>query len=324
MEAAERIPPYLANGPPSAYSRPVPRHLISILDLDDDDLDWLVGRSLHHTDRRANGRPLSGRVVGVYFALTSTRTRTAFTTGAMRLGADTIGYGPDDLQLNTGESAQDTGQVLATMLDALVVRAPVTSDQLRVFGTRPGMAVVNAMSADEHPTQALADLATMQQHFGRIDGLKVLYLGEGNNSATALTLALSRYPGAELHLRTPARYGLPDWTLKAVQDRPGVVDETHDASVLPEQVDVVYTTRWQTTGTDKPDANWRELFAPFKVDQALMDRYPDAIFMHDLPAHREEEVEAAVLDGPRSVAFTQAANKLHSAMAALEWCLADD
>jgi ornithine carbamoyltransferase len=100
----------------------------------------------------------------------------------------------------------------------------------------------------------------------------------------------------------------------------GVLDERHDLNRLPGHVDVVYTTRWETTGTEKRDARWRGIFDPFRVDSALMARYPDAIFMHDLPAHRGEEVAASVLDGKASIVFEQAENKLHSAMAVLEWC----
>ncbi|GAB2731794.1 hypothetical protein GCM10010442_61660 [Kitasatospora kifunensis] len=168
-------------------------------------------------------------------------------------------------------------------------------------------------------------LTVLQRHFGRIEGLRVLYLGEGNNTATALSLALSRFPGTELHLRTPAGYGLPtDYLDRAGELAAGngaLVTERHDLAHLPDRVDVVYTTRWQTTGTSKPDPNWREVFAPFQVNAELMARYPAAVFMHDLPAHRGEEVAADVLDGPSSIAFWQAGHKLHSAMAVLEGCL---
>ncbi|WP_280369014.1 ornithine carbamoyltransferase, partial [Nocardia abscessus] len=238
-----------------------------------------------------------------------------------------IGYGPDDLQLNTGETLEDTIRVLSRMLDVLVVRTSLDSLALRaVAEAQEGMAVINAMSDDEHPTQALADLLTLRRYFGRIEGLKILYMGEGNNTASALGLAISRYPGAELHLRTPKGYGVPTQILAESnrQDRMGTVVEKHDLTDLPDEVHVVYTTRWQTTGTRKPDPHWKSTFSPFRVDERLMARYPDAIFMHDLPAHRGEEVDAAVIDGTRSIVFDQAAGKLYSAMAALEWCLSEN
>jgi ornithine carbamoyltransferase len=196
---------------------------------------------------------------------------------------------------------------------------------LRILAEQDRMSVVNAMTADEHPTQALADLGTMLATFGSVDGLRVLYLGEGNNTASALALTLARCSGARLWLRTPPGYGLPPEKLAAAQlaaaGHDARVEEHHDPHDLPDPVDVVYTTRWQTTGTAKADPDWRTRFEPFRVTTRLLDRYPDAVFMHDLPAHRGEEVDAAVLDGPRSIAFTQAEYKLYGAMAVLEWCL---
>jgi ornithine carbamoyltransferase len=209
------------------------------------------------------------------------------------------------------------------MLDLLVARTAGPEAELRGWAAQDRMAVVNAMSAEEHPTQALTDLTTLLGRFGRIEGLRVLYVGEGNNTAAALALALTRYPGAEFELRTPPEYGLaPDVTARALMQcaRTGaVLTERHDMLGLPRGVDAVYTTRWQTTGTSKPHADWRERFAPFQVTAALWEDSPRAVFLHDLPAHRGEEVTAEVLDGPRSIAFTQARNKLNSAMAVLEF-----
>ncbi|MFC0528352.1 ornithine carbamoyltransferase [Phytohabitans kaempferiae] len=301
-------------------------HLISISDLTDDDLHGIVARAARFGTGGVAGRPLEGAIAGIYFRRTSTRTRTAFSAGALRLGAQIITFGPDDLQLNTGESTEDTGRVLSGMLDLLVARTADATAELRSWAAAGPMSVVNAMSAEEHPTQALADLTTLVRHFGRVEGLRLLYVGEGNNTASALALALTRYPGTTLELRTPTGYGLqPDVvaTATAQAERTGAVfAERHDMADPPEDFDVIYTTRWQTTGTSKPTPDWREVFAPFQVTQALWTGSPKAVFMHDLPAHRGEEVTAEVLDGPASIAFAQAENKLHSAMAALEWCWA--
>ncbi len=304
------------------------RHLLSIDDLDDAELHGLVERGTARGARDAEcARPLAGRVVGVLFRKTSTRTRTAFASGAIRLGAGVVSYGPNDLQENTGESVEDTGRVLSRMLDALVARTAGPQHDLHVLARQPHMAVVNAMSEDEHPTQALADLSTILSFRGCIEGVCALYVGEGNNTATALTRAFARVPGAVLDLRTPPGYGVGDAALSAARAasmRTGAtVRERHDLDDLASDVDIVYTTRWQTTGTTKHDPGWRTTFAPFRVGSDLMARYPRAHFMHDLPAHRGEEVDAAVLDGPASVAFEQAQHKLYSAMAILEWCLAE-
>ncbi|MEU2426292.1 ornithine carbamoyltransferase [Streptomyces sp. NPDC007851] len=301
------------------------RHLISIDDLADGDLYALVARGAEFSAGAA-GRPapLAGDIVGVYFSKTSTRTRTAFSSGALRLGARLIAYGPGDLQLNTGETSEDTGRVMSGMLDVLVARTAGDPAEMRAWAAQNRMAVINAMSADEHPTQALTDLTTLWRQFGRVEGLRVLYVGEGNNTATALSLALTRFPGVEFELRTPPGYGLPPYHRERAAEQAArygaVFRERHDMTDLPADLDVVYTTRWQTTGTSKPDPDWRTVFAPFQVTGALWETSPKAVFMHDLPAHRGDEVTAEVLDGPASVAFQQAENKMHSAMAVLEWC----
>jgi ornithine carbamoyltransferase len=304
------------------------RHLISLDDLSAPALSDIIERGAETARRAASGTgvaspTLAGKVVAVYFRKTSTRTRTAFSSGALRLGAGVIAYGPGDLQLETGESTEDTGQVLSRMLDVLVARTAGDPAELRAWSGQSRMAVVNAMSADEHPTQALADLTTLTLQFGSVGGLRLLYVGEGNNTAVALALGLARFRDVRLDLRTPAGYGVPPAVLEhanATAAGGTVIRERHDLDDLPQDVDVVYTTRWQTTGTRKPDPHWRKAFDPFQVTTELMDTSPKAVFMHDLPAHRGEEVTAEVLDGTASIAFGQAENKLHSAMAVLEWC----
>ncbi|MFI1120196.1 ornithine carbamoyltransferase [Streptomyces hygroscopicus] len=301
------------------------RHLISLEDLSDADLRALVDRGVHYAVEGAGTQhPLEGLVAGIYFTKTSTRTRTAFSTAVLRLGGSVVTYGPGDLQTNTGETAEDTGRIMSRMLDLLVTRTAGDPQEMRMWARQSWMAVVNAMSSEEHPTQALADLTTLTRHFGRVEGLRVLYVGEGNNTAAALALALSRYPDVRLELRTPPGYGLSAaiaQTARRQASRSGAaVHERHDMDALPPGFDVIYTTRWQTTGTTKPDPRWHETFAPFQVGQELWHGSPEAVFMHDLPAHRGEEVTADVLDGPMSIAFDQAENKAYSAMAVLDWC----
>lgn len=303
------------------------RHILTLAALSADDIVHMAARAATFAER---GPPaaLAGQVIGIWFRETSTRTRTAFTVAAMRMGAHVIAYGPDDLQITTGETLADTGRVLGGMLDGLVVRHPTgtTADLEALAGDGP-MSVVNAMTRGEHPTQAIADLGTLAARFGRLDGLRLLYVGEGNNTATALALALARVPDAQVTFCTPPGYGLPP-PLKAqaaalAAPHGAVVRETHDLDALPDAVDAVYGTRWQTTGSAKPDPGWRARFAPYRIDRALMKRVSRAdgrtVFMHDLPAHRGEDVEAEVLDGPASVAFRQAHMKLYGAMAVLEW-----
>ncbi|HKT01646.1 MAG TPA: ornithine carbamoyltransferase [Rugosimonospora sp.] len=299
------------------------RGLLRIADLDTAELRALVDRSCQLCRNPADhGAPLSGTAVGILFTQTSTRTRTAFTVGSIRLGGTPVGYGPTELQTNTGETLADTGAVLGGMLDLLVIRTNGTTGDLAVVAGGGAAPVINAMTRDEHPTQAISDLATLTLRFGRLDGINLLYVGEGNSTATALAAALARIPGCVAVFLTPPGYGLPGDVLaaarRAARDTGATIVEEHDMEARPAVTDVVYTTRWQTTGTTKPDDRWRELFRPFHVETAFMKCWPTAVFMHDLPAHRGEEVSSEVLDGPSSIAWQQAAMKLPSAMAVLE------
>lgn len=303
------------------------RSLISLHDLSTDELLGLVGRSCAwYDDRRPQERPLRDRVVGTLFTHTSTRTRTAFTSGAARLGATVIAFGPNDLQLATGELLSDTGRILGGMLDALVVRSAVGEDDLREFARAASIPVVNAMAREEHPTQGISDIAMLARRFGSLHGIHVAYVGEGNNTAAALAHGLALVPGASLTLATPTGYSLDPAVLaraqKTAEQAGGHVSQVHDVDAIGDDVNVVYTTQWQTTGTTKSAPDWRSAFQPFTVDERLMARWPEAVFMHDLPARRGEEVTGAVLDGPRSIAWEQAQMKLASAMAVLDWCLA--
>jgi ornithine carbamoyltransferase len=306
------------------------RHLLSLAEIGPDNLANLVGRSLDIARRRGgHERLLAGRVVGVYFRGTSTRTRTAFTAGALRMGADVIAYAPHDLQIETGETTRDTGRVLSGFIDALVIRTNGPLSEMREFAAQDRMAVVNAMSENEHPTQAIADLVTIQEEFGRLRDVHVLYVGEGNNSAAALALAVALTPGMRLTLVTPEGFGLAAGLMcearKLAEANGSVVEEHHDAARLPNGVDVVYATRWQTMGVEKGEPDWRERFRPLSVTRELMSRVskPDGttIFLHDLPAVRGEDVTDEVLDGPQSRAFRQAEHKMTSAMSVLCWCL---
>lgn len=304
------------------------RHFLSLSSLGLETISHLVKRAIEISQRTEISKPLVNRVVGVYFQRHSTRTRSAFTVGAMKLGASTVVYQPNDLQILTGESIEDTARVLSGYLDAFVIRTNGPIQEMETFATQSRMAVINAMSTNEHPTQAIADLATIHDVFGRHSDLHILYVGEGNNTASALAYAVSVMPGLQLTLVTPEGYGLPEGILDHVQSaakRSGAwVTQHHDLNKLPKRVDVVYTTRWQTMGEPKKDANWKEEFEPYRITAELMaqvSKPSGTIFMHDLPAIRGTDVTDEVLDGPQSRAFQQAQHKLTSAMAVLEWCV---
>jgi ornithine carbamoyltransferase len=294
------------------------RNLISLEDLQRSDIDWILERSIQHS-QDPSGSQLSTSVVGTIFGLTSTRTRTAFTSGALRLGGKVINYSPEDLQIRTGETLNDTIQVLSRMLDLLVIRLAVGTAELRRLSDISSASIVNAMSFDEHPSQALADGATIIHRNGRLEDTSLLYIGEGNSTAVALYQLLRHYSGVCLYMRTPPEYGMPRAALR--ESIRAKIVERHDMFDLPSKVDFIYTTRWRTTGTSKRHDDWRLRFDPFRVTSELMGQYPDAAFMHDLPAHRGEEVVADVIDGPQSIIWDQVSFKLFTAMAILEWCL---
>ena len=305
--------------------------LLSLGPLPLSDIEALVERSVKFATRGiGEERPLAGKTVGIFFRRSSTRTRTSFTVGAMKLGAHTISYGPEDLQLATGETYGDTGRVLSGYLDALVTRTNDAQTEMEALAESGTIPIINAMSAEEHPTQAIADLSTIHEHFGHLEGIDLLYLGEGNNTTSALALAFAKLPDSRLTIATPEGYGLASDFIAKVgleASRNGsTIAQTHDVRGLPDDVDVVYTTRWNTMGVPKPDPDWREKFAPFTVTARMMrnlTRSTGTVFMHDLPAVRGQDVTDEVLDGPQSLAWRQAEHKMFSAMAVLEWCIGE-
>lgn len=305
------------------------KHLLSLAEMSAGDLAHLINQAVEFaTNRGTNRRSLGGKVVGIYFRKPSTRTRTSFTVGAFKLGAQVIAYGPHDLQLITGETVEDTGRVLSKYLDALVIRTNETVAEMRTLAIQDEMAIINAMSENEHPTQVIADLSTIKEKFGGLEGVEILYLGEGNNTAAALALAAAKITGLKVTFVTPKDYGLSGLVLKEAHYRADLhgaaVKQHHNIDDLPQCVDVVYTTRWQTMGVTHNDPHWREKFLPYSVTQSVMDRVSKrsgTIFLHDLPAVRGDEVTDKVLSGPQSLAWRQANHKMFGAMAVLEWCV---
>ncbi|HEV7652736.1 MAG TPA: ornithine carbamoyltransferase [Actinophytocola sp.] len=296
------------------------RSLISLLDISGEDVAGIVDNAVKYAEQRPP-RSLDGRAVGIYFRRSSTRTRTSFWRAATLLGADAIAFGPDDLQLTTGETLADTARVLSGYLDVLVVRTNDDMAELRELDAAGGLGVVNALTRYEHPTQALADLATLQEEFGELAGRHVVYVGEGNSTAQALVFAAALTPGLRLTVVTPPDYGLPAdvFTTAAAADR---VRQCHSFDDVERPADAVYTSRWQTMGVAKANPDWPTAFLPYRVTAGLLDRVGTAhtVFLHDLPAVRGQEVTDEVLDGPRSRAWRQSLHKMTAAAAVLQWC----
>lgn len=325
---AEASPRSAAPKGGAATNSPPVRHLLSILDLTSAELERRVEDALAVARGEwVDLRPLAGKTAGIYFRKTSTRTRTSFTAGAQKLGAAVISYGPNDLQIATGETLRDTARVLANYLEVLVIRTNESLAEMRELACQDRMSVINAMSENEHPTQVIADLVTLREALGRLAGVHLLFVGEGNNTAASLAFAVAKTPGMRLTLVTPEGYGLPAADLAAAHalavGHDATVEQHHDLANLPAGVDAVYTTRWLTMGVAKKDPDWLDRFRPYCVTGEMMRRVSKprgTIFLHDLPAMRGYEVTDEVLDGPQSVAFRQAFHKLTSAMSVLAWC----
>jgi ornithine carbamoyltransferase len=307
------------------------KHLLSVTDVEPSALRGLVHHSAAIAGGQPCGQPLAGKTVGIYFSKTSTRTRTSFSVGAIKLGAAILAYGPNDLQIATGETLTDTARVLSNYLDLLVVRTNGPVADMQQFAAQGRMAIINAMSSEEHPTQAIADLSAMEEAVGSLAGKHLLFLGEGNNTAASLALAVGQIPDMRLTLVTPEGYGVDPCVLQQAERlaaaNGAAIEQHHDMDRLPRQVDAVYTTRWLTMGVQKKDPDWLTRFRPYAVTREVMARVSrpqGTVFLHDLPAMRGFEVEDEVLDGPQSIAFRQALHKMTTAMAVLEWCAGGD
>jgi ornithine carbamoyltransferase len=301
------------------------RSLISIQDLDPGELPVLVEEGCRVRDGALDyGGALRGKVVGLYFRRPSTRTRTSFYVAVRRLRGSAIFYAPGDLQLDNGESLEDTGTVLGLYLDTLVVRTDGPENEMRQLAEcGGGMAVVNALSRAEHPTQALADLITIRQEFGGLAGRHLLYVGAANNTSASLLLAASKVPDFRITVATPEPFA-PEARLVAlarenVRQSGARVELRHDVQQLPTKVDVVYTTRWQSMGKEPNHPGWRSYLNDFRVSEPFMRRVgaEGAVFMHDLPASRGDEVTSGVIDASYSRVRPQAYNKLVAAMVVL-------
>ncbi len=271
--------------------------------------------------------PLAGMTVALIFEKPSTRTRVSFAVAVQQLGGLPLELSSQTLQLSRSETLADTGRVLSRYVDAIVLRTGAQA-VLEELADAASVPVVNALSDQYHPCQALADLLTLAEHFGEVAGLPVAYVGDGSNMAAAW-LEAAALVGLDLRLATPAGYApdaaLAEWASAAARSQGGRVTLTTDPTAAVAGVRAVYTDVWVSMGQEADAAARRAAFEGFQVTPALMEgAAPDAIFMHCLPAHRGEEVSAAVLDGPRSVVWDQAENRLHTEKALLASLLTPD
>ena len=262
-------------------------------------------------------RPLQGRHLAMLFQKPSHRTRVSFEVGIARLGGSTTTLSENDVQLGVRESISDAARVLDRYVDGVVARLR-SHDDMVALAKASAKPVINGLTDRSHPCQVLADLMTLEEVAGNLAGQHLVYVGDGNNIATSLIEA-SALTGLVLTVISPSGYQPP----AAVIERARSIDSgTHTVTVTDELTNLnnataIYTDVWTSMGQEPEQESRRKAFMRYQVNQAVMDRAPDAVFMHCLPAHRGEEVTDEVIDGPRSVVFQQAGNRLYAQMALL-------
>ena len=275
------------------------RHLLSIRHLSAADLNWILAAS-----EQPHPRPLEGKGVALYFEKPSARTRNSMEMATAQLGGHPVYIQKDELGVGHRESVADVTRTLASYHSIIAARVfdHGLLEQMAAINAAP---VLNMLSASDHPLQALADLLTIKQLLGRLEGVRVAFIGEGNNVSRSLAEACALV-GAEFVIASPPGHGLE-----------GSVTDPHEAV---EGADIVYSDVWVSMGGADSDER-RAAFERYQVDEALMARANDASFLHCLPARRGEEVTAPVIDGPRSAVWRQAENRMHTARGAMLWML---
>lgn len=296
------------------------RDFLTLQDLSSDELLHLIKRGIDLKSMHAAGEiyePLKNRVLAMVFEKASTRTRVSFQAAMAQFGGHTIFLSSNDTQLGRGEPLEDTAKVLSRMLDCIVVRTFAHSELAR-FASASKVPVINALTDAFHPCQVLADMQTYFEHRGSIESKTVAWLGDGNNMCHSYIDAAKRY-GFRLHLACPKSH-LPDTAVLArAGDQAVLFDDPREAV---KGVALVVTDVWTSMGQEQETERRRLAFSRYQVNEALMSlAAPRALFMHCLPAHRGEEVSAGVIDGPQSVVWDEAENRLHAQKALLELLL---
>jgi ornithine carbamoyltransferase len=281
------------------------RHFLTGAELTAEEQLRLVERAIELKADRWSSRALEGRSVALVFDKPSMRTRVSFDVGVHELGGHAVPLLQGEVQMGHRESPRDIALVLSRMVHAIGVRTG-PDEALEELAEHASVPVFNMLSRDHHPCQALADLVTLRERFGRLDGLKLAYLGDGNNMARSLLVA-GRIAGVEVAIASPPELSLPE--------APGVSPEEAVAGAH-----ALYTDVWVSMGDDADPVERRRLLEPYRIDAELLAKArDDAIVLHCLPAHPGEEITADVLYGERSVAWDQAENRLHAQKALLEY-----
>ncbi len=300
-----------------------PRHFLDLSDISSGELRRILDTAKTLKGQRAGARrgegPLAGKVLAMVFEQPSTRTRISFDVGMRELGGETLMLTGAEMQLGRGETIADTARVLSRYVDAIMIRI-LDQGALAELAAHASVPVINGLTRMSHPCQIMADVMTFEEHRGPIAGAKVAWVGDGNNVLASWVHAAARF-GFELRIATPPELALREGPVEWARANGATVHVGTDAFAAVEGADCVVTDCWVSMG-DKEAERRHNLLMPYQVNDRLMaEAAKDAIFMHCLPAHREEEVTGSVMDGPRSVVFDEAENRLHAQKGVLAWCL---
>ena len=290
------------------------RHFLSVTDLAPSELREVIarGRALKAGER---SQALAGKSIAILFEKPSLRTKLSFEIGITRLGGHAIYFSPDEVGLGTREPVQDVARVMSRMADAAIIRT-FAHEVLEEFASAATIPVVNALTDAEHPCQALADLQTIEESKGALEGARVAFIGDGNNVAVSLALGMAS-TGGHLTIASPPGYELPGKTASDAgrlnAKSGGSLRLITDPVEAVRDADIVYTDVWTSMGQEAESQARLAAFKGYQVNPAMLDKAPDGVrFMHDLPAHPGEEISEGLLTDPRSIAFDQAENRLHA------------
>ena len=268
----------------------------------------------------SSNKDLSGKTLALLFEKPSTRTRVSFEVGMKQLGGDVIVLERETTQFGRGETVADTARVLSRYVDAIMIRTTAESKLLEL-AEHATVPVINGLTDRTHPCQLMADVMTFEEHKGSIKGKKIAWSGDGNNMAASWIHAAVQFD-FELAIAAPDELSPDAEILRWAQQQGGKITVTNDVETAVSGADCVVTDTWVSMGDQDQSASRHNLLQPYQVDQRLMDAAnPGAIFMHCLPAYRGREVTADVLDGPQSVVWDEAENRLHAQKGILSWCM---
>lgn len=300
------------------------KHLVCLSDWSAEEVKETLKMAEKLKYERKNGimhnHMLKGKTLGLIFSKSSTRTRVSFEVAMYQLGGYSMFLSANDIQLGRGETVSDTARTLSRYIDGIMIRTYKQSDveELAAYGTIP---IINGLTDSQHPCQILADLQTVKEYKGKLSGLKLAYVGDGNNVANSLLIGCAKV-GMNISVATPEGYECDEKSVeiakKAALESGSVVNTGYDPYEAVKDADVVYTDTWVSMGMESEKEKRVKTFMPYQVNKELMSKAkPDAIFMHCLPAYRGYEVTEDVIDGPQSVVFDEAENRLHAQKAVL-------